>query len=184
MNPADSEPDVQVASLRHAVTSQGAMFGQHDQTLRGIMDSLANLTSGLSRLENQKSHQDWQSDKRKTQREKNGSAFPWCYCYVRHSYSTILTGPVWDSNLSPQSTFCSLKTGRAHATGTPQANAHGVQPKLQRDCIYCGKPRHQLAACTLRLNPNDCQLQSGFWWVVLWFLCYPLSVSTWTLALC
>ena len=50
MNPADSEPDVQVA--RHAVTSQGAMLGHHDQTLRGIMDSLVNLTSDLSRLEN------------------------------------------------------------------------------------------------------------------------------------
>ena len=30
-------------------------------------------------------------------------------------------------------------------------------------CIYCGKPGHQLAACTLRLNSNPRQLQSGFW---------------------
>lgn len=58
MNPADSEPDVQVASLRHAVTSKGAMIGHHDQTLRGIMDSLANLTSGLSRLENRLQNND------------------------------------------------------------------------------------------------------------------------------
>lgn len=41
-----------MANLRHAVSSQGVMLGHHDQTLRGIMDSLANLTSGLSRLEN------------------------------------------------------------------------------------------------------------------------------------
>ena len=58
MNPADSEPDVQVASLRHVVTSQGAMLGHHDQTLRETMDSLANLTSGLSRLESRVQNND------------------------------------------------------------------------------------------------------------------------------
>ena len=41
MNPANSEPDEQVANLRHTVSTQGAMLGHHDQTLRGIMDSLA-----------------------------------------------------------------------------------------------------------------------------------------------
>lgn len=48
MNPADSETDPQT-NLLHAVSNQGALLGQHDQSLRGIMDTLSSLTAGLAR---------------------------------------------------------------------------------------------------------------------------------------
>lgn len=53
LDPADSDSGSPVMNLRHAVSSQGIMLGHHDQTLREIMDSLSNLTSGLARVENQ-----------------------------------------------------------------------------------------------------------------------------------
>lgn len=52
MNPADSETDPQT-NLLHAVSNQGALLGQHDQSLRGIMDTLSSLTAGLARVERQ-----------------------------------------------------------------------------------------------------------------------------------
>ena len=50
MNPADSESDPQVTSLCHTVSSQGALLGQHDQSLRGTMGALA---AGFARVERQ-----------------------------------------------------------------------------------------------------------------------------------
>lgn len=51
MNPANSEPDPQVANVLHAISNQGALLGQHDQSLRGIMETLSDLATGLARVE-------------------------------------------------------------------------------------------------------------------------------------
>ena len=47
-----------------------------------------------------------------------------------------------------------------HQRQTPAERSRRFKEGL---CIYCGKPGHQLATCTLRLNPNTRQSQSGFW---------------------
>ena len=51
-------------------------------------------------------------------------------------------------------------------------------------CIYFGQSGHQLATCPQRLNANPHQSQSGFWWVALWFPCYPVDASISMLASC
>lgn len=47
MNPAESDPEV---NLLHIVSNQGALLGQHDQLLRGIMETLSGLTAWLTRV--------------------------------------------------------------------------------------------------------------------------------------
>lgn len=51
MNPANTESDS--VSLQHAITSQGSLLGQHDQLLRGLMDSNRAMAQHVSDLASQ-----------------------------------------------------------------------------------------------------------------------------------
>ena len=44
MDPAETE------KLKQAISTQGARVGQHEQALQGIMESLHNLTAGVTQL--------------------------------------------------------------------------------------------------------------------------------------